>query len=128
MNMTFDPFRELDRAMGALAETRQPNRPMPIDLHREGDTYVLAADLPGIDPGSVDIDVSVARNSWFLLALVALVVGLIVLAFAGSWLWQHWRSDADPPTPGPAGPEPLTPRPEGYVAHDELSERTEEAR
>ncbi|OUE09603.1 Hsp20/alpha crystallin family protein [Clavibacter michiganensis] len=57
MNMTFDPFRELDRAMGALAETRQPNRPMPIDLHREGDTYVLAADLPGIDPGSVDIDV-----------------------------------------------------------------------
>jgi len=57
MNMTFDPFRELDRAMGALAETRQANRPMPIDLHREGDTYVLAADLPGIDPGSVDIDV-----------------------------------------------------------------------
>lgn len=57
MNMTFDPFRELDRAIGALAETRQANRPMPIDLHREGDTYVLAADLPGIDPGSVDIDV-----------------------------------------------------------------------
>ena len=28
-----------------------------MDLYRDGDHYVLAADLPGIDPGSVDIDV-----------------------------------------------------------------------
>ena len=30
---------------------------MPIDLYRDGDTYVLNADLPGIDPGTVDVDV-----------------------------------------------------------------------
>jgi HSP20 family protein len=30
---------------------------MPMDLYREGDVYILSADMPGIDPGSVDIDV-----------------------------------------------------------------------
>jgi HSP20 family protein len=30
---------------------------MPIDLHRDGDHYVLNADLPGVDPGSVDVDI-----------------------------------------------------------------------
>ena len=29
---------------------------MPVDLFREGDQYVLSADLPGIDPESVDLD------------------------------------------------------------------------
>ena len=32
-------------------------RLMPMDLSRDADRYVLNADLPGIDPGSVDIDV-----------------------------------------------------------------------
>jgi HSP20 family protein len=30
---------------------------MPMDLYRSGDHYVLNADLPGIDPGSVDVGV-----------------------------------------------------------------------
>lgn len=30
---------------------------MPLDLYRDGDHYVLAADLPGVDPGSVDVNV-----------------------------------------------------------------------
>lgn len=30
---------------------------MPMDLYRDGDHYVLTADMPGVDPGSVDIDV-----------------------------------------------------------------------
>jgi HSP20 family protein len=55
--MKFDPFRELDRMAGALLDTRQGLRLMPMDLYREGDHYILSADLPGIDPGSVDIDV-----------------------------------------------------------------------
>jgi HSP20 family protein len=55
--MKFDPFRELDRVAGALLENRPGLRLMPMDLYREKDHYVLAADLPGIDPGSVDIDV-----------------------------------------------------------------------
>ncbi len=57
MNMSFDPFRELDRMASQLLDTAQGPRLMPIDLHRDGDHYVLAADLPGVDPGSIDIDV-----------------------------------------------------------------------
>ena len=57
MAMNFDPFRELDRVASALMDTHQGPRLMPMDLYREGDHYVLNADLPGIDPGSVDIDV-----------------------------------------------------------------------
>ncbi|KAD3515140.1 Hsp20 family protein [Arthrobacter yangruifuii] len=57
MAMKFDPFRELDRVAGALLDPRQRLRLMPIDLYREGDHYILNADLPGIDPGSVDVDV-----------------------------------------------------------------------
>jgi HSP20 family protein len=30
---------------------------MPMDLYRSGDHYVLHCDLPGIDPGSVDVNV-----------------------------------------------------------------------
>src|SRR5690606_34630412 len=51
----FDPFRELDRMTDSLL--RQGPRLMPLDLYRNGDHYVLSADLPGVDPGSVDIDV-----------------------------------------------------------------------
>jgi HSP20 family protein len=57
MAMNFDPFRELDRMASALLDTRQGPQLMPMDLYRDGDHYVLSADLPGIDPGSVDIDV-----------------------------------------------------------------------
>ncbi|MGR2752170.1 Hsp20/alpha crystallin family protein [Agromyces arachidis] len=55
---TTDPFRELDRFASAFLDTtRRGPRRMPMDLYRDGDHYVLTADLPGIDPGSVDIDV-----------------------------------------------------------------------
>lgn len=57
MAMRFDPFHELDRVAGALLNGRQNLRLMPMDLYREGDHYILNADLPGIDPGSVDVDV-----------------------------------------------------------------------
>jgi len=54
---TYDPFRELDRFASTLFDSRRGPRRMPMDLYRDGDHYVLTADLPGIDPGSVDIDV-----------------------------------------------------------------------
>jgi HSP20 family protein len=57
MAMTFDPFTELDRLTGSLLGTQQGPRFMPVDLYRDGDRYVLSADMPGLDPGSVDIDV-----------------------------------------------------------------------
>jgi HSP20 family protein len=57
MAVFFDPFRELDRVAANLMDTTQGPRLMPIDLYRDGDHYILNADLPGIDPGTVDVDV-----------------------------------------------------------------------
>lgn len=57
MTMFFDPFRELDRVAGTLLDRRESPRLMPMDVYRDGDHYVLTADLPGVDPGSVDVDV-----------------------------------------------------------------------
>lgn len=58
MAMSFDPFGDLDRFTAALTGGRQGgHRFMPVDLYRDRDQYVLTADLPGVDPGSVDIDV-----------------------------------------------------------------------
>jgi HSP20 family protein len=59
--LRFDPFRDLDRVTeqllgGSVGSARVP-RFMPMDLYRSGDHYVLHADLPGIDPGSVDVHV-----------------------------------------------------------------------
>ena len=59
--LTFDPFRDLDRLANQLlgpgsAQARGP-RWMPMDLYRSGDHYVVNVDLPGVDPGSIDLDV-----------------------------------------------------------------------
>ena len=56
MAMKFDPFQELDRMAQAL-RGEGTLRGMPMDLYRQGDHYILAADLPGIDPGSIDVDI-----------------------------------------------------------------------
>ncbi len=56
MTMFFDPFQELDRVAGTLLR-RAGSARMPVDLYREGDHFVLNADLPGVDPGSVDVSV-----------------------------------------------------------------------
>ena len=74
--------------------------------------------------GSFDVDVTVARNTWFLQALVALVVGLIVMAFAGGWLWQNWRttSEDDSGDAGTPGATP-TPQPEPTEAPERAEER-----
>ena len=55
-NLSFDPFGELDRLASGSARFRPGARFMPVDLFRDGDQYVLNADLPGIDPGSIDVD------------------------------------------------------------------------
>ena len=56
MPMSFDPFNSLDRLTEDLINFRPGARFMPVDLYRDGDHYVLNADLPGVDPGSIDID------------------------------------------------------------------------
>jgi len=57
MMMNLDPFRELDRMAATLLDRRDTPRIMPIDLYRDADHFVLTAELPGVDPGSVDVDV-----------------------------------------------------------------------
>ena len=52
MAALYDTFRGPD----AASRTQGPRR-MPIDLYRDGDHFILNADLPGIDPASVEVDV-----------------------------------------------------------------------
>jgi HSP20 family protein len=48
---------QLDRLASGVFDTARTPRLMPVDLFRDGDQYVLSADLPGIDPSSVDLDI-----------------------------------------------------------------------
>ncbi|TXS38448.1 Hsp20/alpha crystallin family protein [Streptomyces sp. OR43] len=60
MLMRTDPFRELDRlAQQLTGVTGTWSRPsaMPMDAYREGEEYVIAFDLPGVDQEALDIDV-----------------------------------------------------------------------
>jgi HSP20 family protein len=52
MTTYFTPTRGYAR----VAST-STGRQTPVDLYRDGDTYVLSADMPGIDPQSVDVDI-----------------------------------------------------------------------
>lgn len=58
---TTDPFRELDRLTQQMLEGRlgTTDRPavMPMDAWREGDTFVLEFDLPGVSRETIDLDV-----------------------------------------------------------------------
>ena len=58
--MHFDPFRDLERLTEqALGHGRGP-RAMPMEALRRGDGFLIAMDIPGVDPA--DVDVSVERN------------------------------------------------------------------
>jgi HSP20 family protein len=59
MWMRSDPFREFDRLAQQLVGAGTTSRPvvMPMDAWREGDTFVLEFDLPGVQPQTLDIDV-----------------------------------------------------------------------
>lgn len=60
MLMRTDPFRDLDRlAQQVFGPTGTLARPsaMPMDAWRDGDTFHVEFDLPGVSPDSVDIDV-----------------------------------------------------------------------
>jgi len=57
MLMRTDPFRDLDRFTEQVFGTRTRPAAMTMDAWREGDEFVVELDLPGVDPGSIDIDV-----------------------------------------------------------------------
>ena len=56
MLMRSDPFRELDRVTQAFG-TRMRPAVMPMDAYREGDSFVVHFDLPGVEPSSIDLTV-----------------------------------------------------------------------
>ena len=59
MLMRTDPFRDFDRLAQQLLGVGTTSRPavMPMDAWREGDTFVLEFDLPGVHPETIDLDV-----------------------------------------------------------------------
>lgn len=74
-----DPFRDFDRLAQQVFGTTNRPAVMPMDAWREGDTFVIEFDLPGVAPDSIDMDVErnvltiraerVARNGdWEMLA------------------------------------------------------------
>jgi HSP20 family protein len=55
MLMRFDPFRELDRISQTL---ERPQRPLlAMDAYRHGEELIVAFDLPGARPDSIDLSV-----------------------------------------------------------------------
>jgi HSP20 family protein len=63
--MHFEPFRssmrELDRLSSQLLSGTRVPLAMPMDVWREGQTYHVALDLPGVDADSIDLRVE--RNT-----------------------------------------------------------------
>ena len=54
-----DPFRDFDRLAQHLLGAGTTSRPavMPMDAWRQGDSFVVEFDLPGVRPETLDIDV-----------------------------------------------------------------------
>ncbi|GAB20167.1 heat shock protein Hsp18 [Gordonia effusa NBRC 100432] len=60
--LRFDPFTDADALArglmtGSVAGTQRTPRFMPLDLYKVEDHYMLIADLPGADPGTIDVSV-----------------------------------------------------------------------
>jgi HSP20 family protein len=55
--MFTDAVSELDRLTDRLFGTVARPPVMPMDAYRDGDQFVVHFDLPGVDPGSVDLTV-----------------------------------------------------------------------
>ncbi len=57
MLMRTDPFGELDRLAQQVLGTAARPAAMPMDAWREGDTFDVEFDLPGVSPDSINLDV-----------------------------------------------------------------------
>lgn len=57
--LRFDPFGDVAGRQASTSQMGSGRVPrfMPMDLYKVDDHYVLTADLPGVDPGSVDVTV-----------------------------------------------------------------------
>jgi HSP20 family protein len=59
MVMRFDPFRDVDRLAQLFNQQASSvkHAAMPMDAYREQDQFIVTFDLPGVDPGSIDLTV-----------------------------------------------------------------------
>jgi HSP20 family protein len=60
MLMRTDPFHEFDRlSQQFFGPTGTWSRPaaMPMDAYRQGDEYVVAFDLPGVEPDAIELNI-----------------------------------------------------------------------
>lgn len=57
MLMRTDPFRDFDRLTEAVLGTRSRPAVMPMTAYRQDETFLVALDLPGVDPQSIDLTV-----------------------------------------------------------------------
>ncbi|MDR2620113.1 MAG: Hsp20/alpha crystallin family protein [Propionibacteriaceae bacterium] len=58
MAVSYNPWRELNDLAGQMFRAvSNEDRSMAMDLYRSGDVFVVKMDLPGVNPGSIDIDV-----------------------------------------------------------------------
>lgn len=51
------PFAALDQMVSELATAARSTAPLPLDLYREDDRFVVKVDLPGVDADSIDVNV-----------------------------------------------------------------------
>ena len=57
MLMRTDPFRDLDRLTQQVLGTAARPAAMPMDAYRQGDSFYIHFDLPGVDASSIDLTV-----------------------------------------------------------------------
>lgn len=68
MDRTSDPFGDLERLFDRMSqqfgglEHSLGSGSVPVDIREEDDKFVLRADLPGIDPADIDLQVSDGRR------------------------------------------------------------------
>jgi HSP20 family protein len=104
--LMLDPFRQLDRLAEQVLGTVARPAAMPMDAWREGDEYVVAFDLPGVEVDSIDLGVE--HNVLTVRAERKAPVGKALscvrpsgpgASSAGSWSSvTHWRRRRSKPT------------------------------
>lgn len=57
MLMRTDPFRDLDRLTNAMFGSTSRPSTLPMDAYRDQSTFVVQLEIPGVDPGSIDLTV-----------------------------------------------------------------------
>lgn len=57
MLMRTDPLREFDRLAEAVLGSQARPAAMPMDAYRQGDEFIVALDLPGVEADSIDLTV-----------------------------------------------------------------------